>query len=110
MPPLFGVFGGVRQKIREDLLETCRVCVDGHRLFGTEYIQLVSPLGDERPDHLHRAFDDRPKLKQFLLELNLPLGDAGDIEEVVGQAGQRSHLSGNDLGRPFGVLGLGPRG
>src|SRR3954447_23416628 len=43
---------------------------------------------DERPGHLHRARDRGGQIDPLAAQVDLPHGGAGDVEQVVDQAGQ----------------------
>ena len=46
------------------------------------------PLLDERPHGLDGVADDGAGVDEFLAELDLALGDAGDVQQVVDEVGE----------------------
>ena len=78
-PPRLGVLDGVVQQVPEDLLQPRRVGLQQDRLVRERDGQRVPALLERRPDRLDRTLDDRGEAHDLLAELDLPLGDPGDV-------------------------------
>ncbi len=73
-------------------------------LTGDRHAQVVPALLEERADLLHRRGHHRRQLHRLALELDLPPGDAGDVEQVVHQPRQVLHLPLEDAPLPLQQL------
>ena len=95
--PALGVLGGVRQQVHDDLLDSRRVGPDRQGILLERRDQLVLPLFDERADRFDGLVEDVGRVHKLLLQANLPAGDPRDVEQVVNQADELSHLSFDDV-------------
>ena len=92
---------GVPEDVPDDLAEARRVRVEGERDVGQLGHEGDAPGGEERRVVLQGAAHDLDEVHPLVQEVGSPLGDAGRVEEVVGEPGEMQHLS------PEG--GAGPR-
>src|SRR3989344_5517819 len=79
-----GILGGIGEQVGEHLPQAHRVGLKP-RLVRQVDRQLVSALLERRPHHLDRALDRVAQLYGLLLDLELFLRNAGDVEQVVEQ-------------------------
>ena len=74
-------------RLHEDLLQPGRVRVDRHGSRGSETVSSCSRSSTRGGDRIDRPADDDREVQDLLPELDLALRDAGDVEQVLDQAG-----------------------
>src|SRR5438309_5315885 len=95
-----GVLGGVVQQIGEDLREPGGIGEEHHGLGRQIERNPVAALVDERARALDRLLDHGAQEERLLAKLDLPAGDARDVEEIVDQPRHVLDLSLDDLAGP----------
>src|SRR5271166_1237927 len=103
-PAGFRVLGGVVQQVHHDLLQPGGVRIEAHGLLGERDRKLVLPVVDDVADDGDRAGNDRPEFHRLFAETDLALRDAGDIEQVIDQAGEVLDLAFDDLFGPGNTI------
>ena len=71
---------------------------------GTETVSSCSRLPDQGGDRLDRPGDDGGEVHDLLAEVDLPLRDPGDVEQVLDQAVEGLDLVADDPEAPGAVL------
>ena len=84
--PHVRVLARVGEQIDHDLLEPDGIDVHHDGLRRPHERHLVLAAGELAPDGLERALRDGDEIEALLPELDLPLGDARDLEQVVDDA------------------------
>ena len=102
--PGLGVLGGVGQEVRHHLRETLLVAVNRAPTPGYVDIEIVLALFEQRAGGLHGSGDDVGQLHVLFLELDLPPGDAGDVEKVIDKADEVTDLPLDDRPLAFGGI------
>ena len=87
-----GVLGRVRQDVRHTLNQTRGVPVHAQRSVARDR-NLVVPLLDERLDDLDRLRNHVGQLDRPALQLDAPLCDTGDVEQIIYQPRQVRDLT-----------------
>ena len=103
-----GVLGGVGEQVRQQLRDAQRIRMQRGRTRRQLDRQRVALGIDHRARRLHGHVDDRAQRHVALLELELALGDARDVEQVVEQVRHLAHLALDDLARPLHLRRLDP--
>jgi hypothetical protein len=90
--PEVGVLRGVREKVGHDLGQALLVRIDQEAGRRDGQGQLVMALFEERAGQLDSLGHDLRELERMAPQLDLPLGHAGDVEQVVHEAREVTHL------------------
>ena len=91
-------FGGVAQKVPEDLLEPPGIGVDDVRgVRAHVHAEVQLPGFHIWHAHLDRVPDDRTQLDGPAIQLDLAAGDAGDIKQIVDEPGLQLDVAPDEL-------------
>src|SRR5678810_94615 len=97
MTAVRSVLCGIVQKVCEHLSEPHTVCVDVNGLFRHCEGELMIPLFDYGPGRFHRGMDDFDQIEPLFLELQLVARNSTDVEQIIRQTREISHLSFDDI-------------
>lgn len=94
-----GVLRGIGHEVREDLSETCWICIDHQATLGDLDHHVIALLLQQRPRHLQRALDRSRDLDGFHTQLDLAGRDARDIQQVIDEPEHMCNLTLEDIPR-----------
>ena len=99
----------IAQQISDHLTEALPIDLHPRRLGARFQIEDHTPIFEERPDGVAAGTHDLPRIETRGLELDLPVGQSTDVQQVVHQTRELLGLPNEDLTRAAMRVGPGSR-